>query len=401
MWAGACTSSVGTWMQKLAQAWLVFELSKSAFLLGLDTFLGEIPIFLFSLIGGAVADRRDRRHLLLFSQFVQMSCAFVLAFLIAFHVVQVWHILSLSFVVGFAQAFGSPAYQALIPSLVRPQDLSNAIALNSIQFNLARVIGPVLGGLALTRLGAEWCFGLNGVSFIAVIVSLLLLQVRYVPGKTNETLLASMRQGLQFVRGHETMPALIVLAFAMTMLSVPLAVFLPVFAADVFHAGPNTYTLLLSTFGAGSIAGALAVAGLAHKTAKDRAALMVLVLLGGVMSAFALSTILPLSLVLLFLAGGCVVAAFSLVTSVVQEITSDAMRGRVMSVYNVAFRGGMPMGSLLTGALVPRLTAPFALAANGVLLSGLGVIYLMARRGVAGPEAKESAVRIEGDHDPA
>ncbi len=397
MWAGACTSSIGTWMQKLAQSWLVFELSKSPFLLGLDAFLGEIPIFLFSLIGGAIADRRDRRHLLLFSQVVQMSCAFLLTALIAFGVVQVWHILSLSFVVGFAQAFGGPAYQALVPSLVQPKDLSNAIALNSIQFNLARVIGPVLGGLALTRLGAEWCFGLNGVSYIAVIVTLLMVKVRFVPGKTNESLLAAMRQGLQFVRTHEAMPALIVLAFAMTMLAVPLAVFLPVFAANVFHAGPNTYTLLLSTFGAGSIVGALAVAGLAHKMSKGRAALVVLVVLGAVTAAFALSGVLWLSLVLLFVAGACVVATFSLVTSLVQEVTTDAMRGRVMSVYNVAFRGGMPIGSLVTGAVVPRLSAPIALAINGVLLSALGVLYLVTQRRFADLDTNRRVARIGGE----
>ncbi len=170
MWLGACTSSIGTWMQKLAQAWLVFELSKSPFLLGLDAFLAELPIFLFSLVGGAIADRHDRRHLLLFSQYVQMACAFALALLVALGQVQVWHILALSFVSGFGQAFGAPAYQALLPSLVPLKDLSNAIALNSIQFNLARVVGPVLGGLALAHAGAAWCFGLNGLSFIPVIV---------------------------------------------------------------------------------------------------------------------------------------------------------------------------------------------------------------------------------------
>ncbi|HWR52781.1 MAG TPA: MFS transporter, partial [Bryobacteraceae bacterium] len=394
MWAGACTSSIGTWMQKLAQSWLVFELSKSPFLLGLDAFLGEIPILLFSLLGGAVADRRDRRHILLVSQVVQMSCAFFLAFLIATGAVQVWHILGLSFVVGLAQAFGGPAYQALIPSLVRGEDLANAIALNSIQFNLARVIGPVLGGLALANLGAAWCFALNGVSFVAVMVTLLLLKVRYVPGYTTETLVDSMKEGLKFVRSHEAMPALIVLALVMTMLGVPLGVFLPVFAANVFHQGANTYTLLLSTLGCGSIAGALAVAGLSHRVPRGRAALLALVALGAAMAGFSLSKALPLSLVLLFLSGAFTVACFSLVSSLVQETTSDAMRGRVMSVYNVAFRGGMPIGSLITGALIPRMTAPLALAVNGVLLSILGILYLTKQRGVVRLGFQTTAARI-------
>ena len=162
LWIGACTSSIGTWMQSVAQSWLVLQISNSPFLLGLDSFLGQIPIFLFSLLGGVIADRFDRRKLLIGSQIVQMSCAFLLASLFAFSQVVVWEILALSFVVGLAQAFGGPAYQALIPTLVEPKDLPNAIALNSIQFNLARVIGPMLGGLALTSLGAAWCFSLNG-----------------------------------------------------------------------------------------------------------------------------------------------------------------------------------------------------------------------------------------------
>jgi predicted MFS family arabinose efflux permease len=383
MWAGACTSSIGTWMQKLAQSWLVFELSDSAFYLGLDAFLGEVPILLFSLIGGVAADRRDRRHLLLGSQFVQMSCAFLLAALAGLGLVRVWHILALSFIVGLAQAFGGPAYQALLPSLVKIEDLSNAIALNSIQFNLARVIGPVLGGIALTRLGAEWCFTLNGLSFLAVIVSLLSIRVRYVPGKSNETLLASLTQGLKFVRYRAAMPALIGLAFAMTMLGVPLAVFLPVFARDVFGGGASTFTLLLSTYGVGSIAGALLVAGLGNIKTKGKAALAFLIALGGAMLVFSLSGGLVVACAFLFVAGACLVGVFSLISSLVQEITGDAMRGRVMSVYNVAFRGGMPVGSLVTGALVPHITAPVAMAVNGVLLSALGAYYLLVQRRVA------------------
>ncbi len=383
MWAGACTSSIGTWMQKLAQSWLVFELSGSEFLLGLDAFLGEVPILLFSLVGGVVADRRDRRHILLASQFVQMTCAFTLAVLIALGVVRVWHILALSFVVGLAQSFGGPAYQALIPSLVGGTDLANAIALNSIQFNLARVIGPMLGGITLAKLGAHWCFALNGVSFLAVIVTLLLIQVGFVPGRTNETMLASAKQGLRFVHGHAVMPALILLAFLMTLLGVPLGVFLPVFAKQVFHSGANTFTMLLSMYGAGSIAGALVVAAISHKVARGRTALICLVALGVVMTAFSISALLPLSVLLLFICGALLVAVFSLVSSLVQEITSDAMRGRVMSVYNVAFRGGMPIGSLVTGALAPRITAPAALAINGILLSVLGLFYIAFERGIA------------------
>ncbi|MBI3683219.1 MAG: MFS transporter [Acidobacteria bacterium] len=383
MWTGACTSSIGTWMQKLAQSWLVLELSKSSFLLGLDSFLGEIPILMFSLVGGVVADRRDRRHLLIASQLLQMSCAFLLAFLLAFGQVRVWHILTLSFLTGLAQAFGGPAYQALIPRLVRADDLPNAIALNSIQFNLARIIGPVVGGIAMAKLGAAWCFGLNGLSFIAVIVSLLLLHERYTPKETSQSILESMKEGFRFIRRQGAMEPLIALAFFMTMLGVPLIVFLPVFAKDVFLAGANTYSLLLSVSGAGSVTGALLVAAFGHIRQKGKVTLLMLILLGGVMVGFSLSETLWLSCVLLFLGGAALMCCFAMISSLVQLITSDSMRGRVMSVYNVAFRGGMPIGSLATGSLIPLYTAPVVLAANGALLAALGLYFLLVHRRMA------------------
>jgi predicted MFS family arabinose efflux permease len=383
MWAGACTSSIGTWMQKLAQSWLVLEISGSPFLLGLDAFLGEIPIFLFSLVGGVVADRVDRRHVLLASQYIQMSCALLLALLFFMGWVQVWHILCLSFVVGVAQAFGGPAYSALVPTLVSQKDLPNAIALNSIQFNLARIIGPVLGGLALTNLGAAWCFFLNGISFLAVIATLMMIRSRYLPKGGEGTVLESMKQGFVFIRGQGAMVSLIALAFLMTLLGVPLIVFLPVFAREVFQGGPNTYTLLLVCSGAGSIVGALLVATFHHRHRKGLVTLVMIVLLGFCICGFALSKWLLLSCLLLFLGSIALMSIFALISSLVQLITGDEMRGRVMSVYNVAFRGGMPFGNLITGTLVKDFTAPLVVAVNGVLLSCLGLYYLLVHKKVS------------------
>jgi len=383
MWFGACTSSIGTWMQNVAQAWLVFEISKSPFLLGLDAFLGNIPVFLFSLLGGVIADRMDRRHLLLGSQFVQMGSAFLLTFLIAIGWVRVWHILALSFVTGFAQSFGGPAYQALVPMLVDREDLPNAIALNSIQFNLARVIGPVLGGLALAHLGAAWCFGLNGLSFVAVIISLFSLRVRFKPDASRESILASMKQGFFFIRKQGAMESLIVLAFLMTALGIPMITFLPVFAKEIFHGGPSIFTMFLTSSGAGSVVGALLVAGLGNMRNKGRIALTMLMCLGATISGFALSPSLFLSCLLLFLSGAALMWVFAMISSLVQLIVSDEMRGRVMSVYNVAFRGGMPMGNLVTGWLVPLFTAPRVLAVNGLLLVMLGAYFLLVQRRVA------------------
>jgi len=383
MWIGACASSIGTWMQKVAQSWLVLTISGSPFLLGLDAFLGEIPIFLFSLVGGVIADRIDRRRVLLASQFVQMGCAFLLTALIAFHVVRVWHILCLSFVAGFAQAFGGPAYQALIPMLVKRNDMPNAIALQSIQFNVARVIGPVLGGLALTKLGQVWCFGLNGLSFLAPVISLLMLSARFLPENRGETIFASMKQGIGFIRKQSAMEALIALAFLMTALGIPLITFLPVFAKDVFQGGPTVFTTFLVVSGMGSIVGALTVAAMGNIRNKGRVALSMLILLGAGMAGFSLSKSLVLSCFLLFLTGASLISVFATINSLVQLITTDEMRGRVMSIYNVAFRGGMPFGSLTTGWLVPKFTAPIVLAVNGVLLVVLAIYFLVVQRRVA------------------
>ena len=265
MWLGACTSSIGTWMQLVAQAWLVYRLSDSAVYLGLDTFCGQIPIFLFSLFGGVYADRKNRRNILIVSQFVQMACAFTLTILVATHVVKVWHILCLSAVVGTAQAFGGPAYQALIPSLVGEDTLQNAIALNSIQFNMARVLGPVFGGIALDSLGAAWCFGLNGLFLSCGDCIAALDTRRFVPAKTTASVMASMQEGLKVIRMRPGMTGLIALAFGLTLLSYPLSTFLPVFAKDIFHGSSMTFTMLLSTYGAGSVLELLLVAGAATK----------------------------------------------------------------------------------------------------------------------------------------
>lgn len=382
LWIGACTSSIGTWMQTVAQSWLVLQLSGSAFLLGLDSFLGQIPIFLFSILGGVIADRVDRRHLLVGSQLIQMSCAFLLAALFAFGVVHVWQILALSFVVGLAQAFGGPAYQALIPTLVESEDLPNAIALNSIQFNAARVIGPVLGGLALTKLGASWCFSLNGLSFVAVIIALLALSTRRLKAKAGVSLMHSLKEGVAFIREREAMTALIVLAFLMTFLGIPLITFLPVVAKEVFHQGPQTFTILLCTSGAGAVCGALIVAAVGNVRNKGRMALLMLMTLGVLISLFGLSQSLLLSCFFLFLAGAALIGVFAMISSLVQLIAPDEMRGRVMSIYNVAFRGGMPIGSLICGALIPKIGVQPVLAGNGVLLVLLAVYFTFAQRRV-------------------
>jgi MFS family permease len=383
LWFGACTSSIGTWMQQVAQAWVVFEMSKSAFMLGLDTALGQIPILLFSLAGGVVADRMDRRRLLIGSQLVQMTCAFTLTALIATHTVHVWMILVLSFLVGTAQAFGGPAYQALVPTLVGKEDLQNAIALNSIQFNLARFIGPTLGGWALANVGSQWCFFLNGLSFIAVIISIVRLPINFKPIVGGLSMFNSLKEGLGFVRRQSAMAGLIIIAFFMTAFTAPMLTFLPVFAKDVFHGGAILYTRLLSVSALGSITGALVVAALGNVSNKGRIALLMLTALGAGIALFATSHSLYFSYIVLFALGAALMGAFAMISSLVQLVATDEMRGRVMSVYNVAFRGGMPLGSLLSGRLIPIFSAPIVVAVNGILLFSLAIYFLTVQRRVA------------------
>lgn len=383
MWIGACTSSIGTWMQIVAQGWLIYRLSHSAFLLALDQFLGGIPIFLFSLIGGVVADRMERRKILLGSQYVQMATAGILTLLVATGTVHVWQILCLSFISGLAQAFGGPAYQALIPTLVEKDDMPNAIALNSIQFNVAVMVGPALAGQALAKLGEKWCFGLNALSFLAPIISLSIINARFLPVKTTESMFASLKQGIQFTRKQSSMEALIILAFCMTALGMPMRTYIPVFVKDIFHRGPETYGNLLALMGLGSIFGSLSIASAGNFKKKGLVALAALMSLGACISGFALSKSVPVSGVILVLAGASMMAVFATVSSLVQLITTNEMRGRVMSVYNVAFRGGMPMGNLLSGWLVPIFTAPAVLAVNGFLLVIVGLYFLVVQRRLA------------------
>jgi predicted MFS family arabinose efflux permease len=312
-----------------------------------------------------------------------MGCAFLLAALFALGMVEVWHILTLSFVVGLAQAFGGPAYNAIVPTLVPQHELANAIALNSIQFNLARVIGPMLGGLALTSLGAAWCFGFNGLSYVAPIVALLMLSSRPIPAKPGATLFGSLKEGLNFIAKREAMPQLIVLAFCMTALGIPLLVYIPVVVRNVFHQGAETFTFLLVVSGAGAVVGALAVAAFGHVQDKGRIALLMMAALGLLIAAFGMSSLLWLSAVLLFFAGAALIACFAMISSLVQLIVSDDMRGRVMSVYNVAFRGGMPFGALISGDLITKTNVQIVLMANGLLLTALALWFLLVNRRVA------------------
>jgi MFS family permease len=382
LWFGAFTSTVGNWMQEVAQAWLVFDLTKSSFFLGLDDFLGQLPILLFTLIGGVVADRRDRRHLLLGSQYIQMTTAFVLAALVYWHLVRVQHILLLSFIAGLGQAFGGPAYQALIPSLVEKKDLPNAIALNSIQFNLARVFGPLLAGYTLARWGGAACFSLNGLSFLVVIVALMSLTIKHIPPVEKKPMMHDLKGGLAYARGESTIVALTIVASLTTFLGLPLLTFLPVFARNIFRGDINTYSHMMSFSGVGAVCGALIVAWLGRFKHMGRALLGIQALFGVLIVAFSLSRVVWVSEAILFCTGASMLMVFSMSSSLVQLIVPDHLRGRVMSIYMVAFRGGMPLGSLAAGYVASLTSAPLVLGVNGGLILCVAVYFMLRSHGV-------------------
>jgi MFS family permease len=379
-------------MQIVAQNWLIVSLTNaSPFFLGLDAFLQQLPIILFSLVGGVFADRYDRRRTLIVSQVVQMSTSGVLALLMFLNAVQIWHVLALSFVTGCAQSFGGPAYQSLIPSLVDKKDLPNAVALNSIQFNVARVLGPLAFGATLWAFN-QWgysepqamnaCFLLNSVSFLVVINTLMMLRVKHIPPATPGRMQEELKIGLNYVRHHGSLASLIVLAAATTFLGFALLTFLPIFAKQIFHQGADTFAHLMAFSGAGSIVGALIVAWLGKFPKMGWTALIVQAVYGILIIAFAVSRVLWLSDILLFLTGAALMVVFSTVTSLVQLTAPNEMRGRVMSIYMLAFRGGMPLGSLVSGWLATFLGAPLVIGINGVLLILVASYFLTRNHGV-------------------
>ncbi len=378
LWTGAFLSTTGTWMATVAQGWVVLSMTNSAFLLGVDGFLATGPMLIFSVFGGVVADRIERKKIMLLSQYLQMAFALILATLIFSGNVQVWHIFLLSFLTGSAQSFSGPAYISLLPLLVKREDMPNAVAMNSMQFNLARVIGPVLAGIALAAWGAAVCFAVNGLSFFAVIVALLLIRSPPVrPTSEQGGMLDEMKAGFRFVSSRPTLVKLTFLAFAGTFLGMPIVTFLPVVAKSIFGLGAKGYAWMMTTYGLGSVTGALLVAATAHATNKGRLALKLQLAFAALLVAFAFSRSLPLSLVIAFCAGMCIVGVISLYSSLVQLTTSDDMRGRVMSIFMLAFRGGMPLGNLIAGYVAHRWSISAALAVNGAILAMVALVFII------------------------
>jgi MFS family permease len=387
LWLGSFTSSSGIWLRETALAWVLLQLTNDPSYLGYNSFLSTAPILIFTLIGGVLADRFDRRRILLASQWAQLIFALTLTALAFFQVpkmILVTSALILSFLTGCVQAFGGPAYQSLIPMLIDKKDLPNAIALNSIQFQLARVVGGSVGSFPFSifaeyMIAAAVSFGLNVLTFVAVIIALMSLSVRHIPPAPTGGMRSQLREGLNFVWHQEALRSLTFLAFVSTFFGMQVTIFLAAFARDIFQIGASGNFRMVAISGAGAVIGALIVAGLGNVRHKGRMALLMQICFGLMIIAFTLTNNIWIAYPLLFLAGIFMMILFAMIMSLVQLIVGDHMRGRVMSIYMVAFRGGMPLGSLITGLLSKHFSLPSILLVEGVLLTIIAVGYLLSR----------------------
>lgn len=374
-WVGAFLSNVGTWMQAVAQGWLVLQLTNSAFWLGLDAFMATAPGFLFTLVGGVFADLIDRRRLLLYTQVIAGITALALAALVATNVVDRWMVLGFSFVTGCCMALASPSYLAMTYDLVGREDLANAIALNSTQFQLSRVVGPALAGVAFRVFGLAGCFFANGLSFIFVVLALWMVRTDrgpIVPAhsvKDRRALWRDLIEGFRYVRNRPRVSALLLLSAVNSLFGAPYFTMVPIYARDIFHLGETGLAVMMGTAGLGAFLGALLVAYLGDFRRKGWLVLGGAVAFGVCIVGFALSSRLTFSLLFLFGLGFALVVSVATTNTLLQKLVTDQMRGRVMSMFILSFVGTMPIGNILAGAASNEFGPQITLAFGGLVVT--------------------------------
>jgi MFS family permease len=377
---GQTLSLMGTWMQSVAQGWVVFQLTQSEFALGAISFAGTLPTLFLMLPGGAIGDRVPRRTLLMCTQATMMVLAFVLAGLAAVpNALRVWHIAVLAVGLGIATSFDAPARQALAVEMVEDKRyLMNVIALNSTIFNMARVVGPAVGGIVLAALGAAWCFGLNGLSFVAVLIALSMMSLPAARGAVHHsTLRAQIAEGLRYVWHNTAVRAVIGVVGFSSLFAFSYSVLLPAYAAEVLKVGAAGLGALNTAVGAGALVGSLVVASLGHFRRKSRLLVAGAILFPGALLFFAFSSSLPLSLALLVVVGFAVVTQNAMANTIVQTLVPDELRGRVMAVYTLMFFGTAPFGALQAGALAQALGTGTAVFIDAAISLVAGVLILL------------------------
>ena len=375
--SGQLISLIGTWMQNLAQAWLVYRLTGSMVLLGGISFCSQIPIFLFSTVGGIVADRYSRHRAVIATQTLSMLLALALAALTLTHTVQIWHIFALSALLGVVNAFDVPARQSFIVDMVGRADLMNAIALNSSMFNASRVIGPAIAGILVAAIGEGWCFFANGVSYIAVIVGLLLMRVeRHERVADGTSPLANIIEGFRFVLQSKPIHSLLILLGIASVTGMPFTVLMPVFADRILHGGPRALGWLTGCAGIGALGAALLLAS--RQTLKGLSVWVAIssTAFGVGLVIFALSRSYLFSAVILVPVGFALMLQMGASNTLIQSMVPDQLRGRVMGVYSMMIMGMAPFGGLLAGLVADRLGAPATVAIGGVIcLISAGIFW--------------------------
>jgi predicted MFS family arabinose efflux permease len=372
-WSGNFLSNIGTWMQNVAQGWLVLLLTNSAFWLGVVGFAGSIPFLFFTLFGGVIADRVDKRRLLMVTQTVMMVLAFVLAALAGLKVITVWEVAMIAFLNGTAMAMNAPSYQALVPRLVEREDLTNAIALNSAQFNMSRIVGPTLGGYAMALLGVAGNFFLNGFSFLAVLWALTRIRYPDAKPRRHESMWASLQDGFAYVRSEPQMLILVWMTMVVSFLGIPFITFIPFFAKIQLHVGASGLGWLLACSGSGSVLAAVTIASKGVLRHRGKLVTFAGVIFFAAIVGFCYSRIFWLSECLAFIEGYNGMLMFSSFNVSIQHLSSDEMRGRTMSIYATSFLGLPPVGALLAGDLSRHIPTGHALA----MMAAMGALMFM------------------------
>jgi len=378
-WFGNLFSLTGTWIQSIATGWLVLQLSNSPFMVGLNSTLGSLPAWFTSLPGGALADRFNKRNLMVINQSLMAVFASVLAILAWTGAITIQHILIISCVSGFVATMNAPIFQSMVTELVGRKDLLNAIALNSTLFNTARIIGPSIAGVLLTSVGAATCFGINAVSFLAIIIPLCFVRLQ-VPDRhrTGETMWQRIREGLRFVGAHPDIRVLIIMMTVFGAFGILYLPLMPVFARDVFHAGPKGYGILMTAIGIGAVFGGLTMATLSRTRYKGRILTFGTLVLSLLIIVMSLVRDMKLATILFACIGFCQTTVASLTNTLIQTLAPDHVRGRVMSVYTLSFNGLFPLGSFLGGAIAQKAGAPAAtIAGASVVLVSLAIVSLL------------------------
>jgi MFS family permease len=372
---GQMTSLFGTWMQTTAQGFLIYQLTHSSAYLGYVGFAYGVPSWLFMLYGGVVADRVSKRKLLIITQSIMMILAFILSALVFSHTVQAWHILLLAFGLGSANAFDAPARQAFVSEMVDREDLTNAVALNATMFNAALVIGPAIAGVIYAAFGPGMCFALNGISFIAVIIALASMHL-LAPTEISlhRSTLSALKEGINYVRHQPIILALIGLVATTSLFGMSLGTLLPAWAVKILHGDAATNGLLYSARGVGSLFGALTIATFGKSHVRGKFITTGSLSFPVFIAFFALTTWLPLSLLLMVFVGASMIFVVNFSNATIQSIVPDSLRGRVMGVYTTIFMGSMPLGALLLGTIAEHAgeaTAAILSAAIAFFIAGL------------------------------